>query len=117
MHAGSRRGPSRGNGAAELLSTQEGCSSSTQRLRRAAPNAVQGALFRGAVLMAPMLSLEKVSRKGINPYIRSGCRGHVNLPLPVMACASAAAKPCNSFASITAWGAALPSLPLILCAI
>lgn len=27
-------------------------------------------LFRGASLLAPMLSLEKVSRKGINPYIR-----------------------------------------------
>ncbi|KAI7841419.1 hypothetical protein COHA_004814 [Chlorella ohadii] len=27
-------------------------------------------LFRGAVLLAPMLSLEKVSRKGINPYMR-----------------------------------------------
>ena len=25
---------------------------------------------RGAVLLAPMLSLEKVSRKGLNPYIR-----------------------------------------------
>ncbi len=30
----------------------------------------QGELFRGAVLLAPMLSLEKVSRKGINPYLR-----------------------------------------------
>ncbi|KAL4445371.1 hypothetical protein ABPG77_011196 [Micractinium sp. CCAP 211/92] len=27
-------------------------------------------LFRGAALLAPMLSLEKVSRKGLNPYLR-----------------------------------------------
>jgi hypothetical protein len=31
---------------------------------------MQPELFRGAVLLAPMLSLEKVSRKGLNPYIR-----------------------------------------------
>lgn len=27
-------------------------------------------LYSGAILLAPMLSLEKVSRKGLNPYLR-----------------------------------------------
>lgn len=27
-------------------------------------------LFRGAVMLAPMLSLERISRKGLNPYLR-----------------------------------------------
>lgn len=30
----------------------------------------QPGLFQGAVLLAPMLSLERISRKGVNPYIR-----------------------------------------------
>lgn len=30
----------------------------------------RGDLFQGAVLLAPMLSLEKVSKKGLNPYLR-----------------------------------------------
>ena len=30
-----------------------------------------GELFKGAVLVAPMLSLEKVSKTGLNPYLRS----------------------------------------------
>ncbi|GMH32769.1 hypothetical protein BSKO_00603 [Bryopsis sp. KO-2023] len=37
-----------------------------------ATNAIhqQGDLFKGAVLLAPMLSLEKVSKQGLNPYLR-----------------------------------------------
>lgn len=31
-------------------------------------------MFSGCVLLAPMLSLEKVSSKGINPYLRYVCR-------------------------------------------
>ena len=31
---------------------------------------VQPELFSGAVLLAPMLSLERVSKKGLNPYLR-----------------------------------------------
>lgn len=30
----------------------------------------RGDLFQGAVLLAPMLSLEKISKKGLNPYLR-----------------------------------------------
>lgn len=29
----------------------------------------QAALYRGAVLLAPMVSLEKASRAGLNPYL------------------------------------------------
>ena len=29
-----------------------------------------GELFTGAILLAPMLSLEKVSKTGLNPYLR-----------------------------------------------
>ena len=32
---------------------------------------LQGELFKGAVLLAPMLSLEKLSKTGWNPYLRS----------------------------------------------
>jgi len=30
----------------------------------------QGDLFRGAMLLAPMLSLERLSNKGINKYLK-----------------------------------------------
>lgn len=30
----------------------------------------RGDLFQGAILLAAMLSLEKVSKKGLNPYLR-----------------------------------------------
>ncbi|GAB4822633.1 hypothetical protein N2152v2_009679 [Parachlorella kessleri] len=36
---------------------------------REAHLSLTGELFRGALMLAPMLSLERVSRKGINPYI------------------------------------------------
>ena len=29
----------------------------------------QAAMYRGAVLLAPMVSLEKASRAGLNPYL------------------------------------------------
>ena len=27
-------------------------------------------LYKGAILIAPMISLEKISRSGLNPYLR-----------------------------------------------
>ena len=32
---------------------------------------IQAALYTGAVLLAPMVSLEKASRAGLNPYLLS----------------------------------------------
>ncbi len=54
------------------------------------PLTVQPELFSGAVLLAPMLSLERVSKKGLNPYLR---------------CAHAAALPsawCNIGSTVSA---------------
>jgi len=33
-------------------------------------SSLQGDLFKGALLLVPMLSVESIAKKGLNPYIR-----------------------------------------------
>lgn len=53
----------------------------------------QPELFRGTILLAPMLSLEKASRHGLNPYLRCGPRLDCNTVKRLLARCSCCSLP------------------------
>ncbi len=56
----------------------------------------QPELFRGTILLAPMLSLEKASRHGLNPYLRCGSRSDCNTVKRLLARCSCSSLPQGS---------------------